>query len=202
MRVIVGRMAMAMVVLAGGAAAAKPGDGPELRGDEPPLTVLEAAAAQPCALKAGLCIAAGARSTVAVASAPVASAGAPAERPGKAAPVVPRFSRTAAVASSDGASSRPESAPWTLELLANLKRPAWAGNALFIFFDLEDPDAVENRQFTALFQAPIKAGAKVAARLNLGPEDGFRAGHSYRVRIVQLINGKEITLAEGDLSLL
>ena len=95
-----------------------------------------------------------------------------------------------------------ENAPWTLELTGTFKRPAWAGNALFLFFDLEDPDAIENRQFTALYQAPLKAGPKVAARLCLSPEDGFRPGHTYRIRVVQLISGKEIVLGESDVSLL
>ena len=39
-----------------------------------------------------------------------------------------------------------------------------------------------------------RPAAKVAARVSLSPEDGFRAGHTYRIRIVQLINGKEIVL--------
>ena len=80
---------------------------------------------------------------------------------------------------------------------ARSSAPAWTGNALFLFFDLEDPESIENRQFTALYQAPVKAGAKVAARVSLSPEDGFRAGHTYRIRVVQLINGKEIVLGRA-----
>jgi hypothetical protein len=38
--------------------------------------------------------------------------------------------------------------------------------------------------------------------VNLSPEEGFRAGHTYRIRIVQLIGGREIVLGEGDVSLL
>jgi len=187
-----------------GTAAAAPGELPDTAHEEdaPPLTVLEATAAQPCAVKQGMCIVAGGRSTLAMASAPVAAATATTSGAGKLAPVVPRFSRAASVASSDGAPTASDKAPWTLELDANLKRPAWTGNALFLFFDMEDAEALENRQFTALYQAPIKAGPKVAARVVLAPEDGFRAGHTYRVRIVQLINGKEIVLTEGDVSLL
>ncbi len=152
-----------------------------------PLQVLDSATA--CNLKSGLCLRAGAASTVAVASAPVASAGADSPS-AKSAPVVPRFERT-----------NSEGAPWTLEFAANLKKAALKGNALFIFFDLEDPGCVENRQFTALYQAPLKAGPKVAARVALSPDDGFRAGHTYRIRVIQLINNKEIVLTEGDVAL-
>ena len=48
----------------------------------------------------------------------------------------------------------------------------------------------------------MKAGARLAARVVLSPEDGFRAGHTYRIRVVQLINSKEIVLGESDVSLL
>jgi phage terminase large subunit-like protein len=199
---------LVLVALAG-TAAAGPGDLLDpTRGDAAaPLTILDPALATPCPQKPGICIVAGARSTISVASAALAAAAGPADKQSKAAIVVPRFSRAASVASSDGtqnaaATTPSEDAPWTLELTGTFKRPAWAGNALFLFFDLEDPDSIENRQFTALYQAPLKAGPKVAARVSLSPEDGFRPGHTYRVRIVQLISGKEIVLGESDVSLL
>jgi hypothetical protein len=198
-------MVMVMVMMGlCGAAAAKPGDLVDTlhHDDDSPLTILDAAKATPCAVKAGMCVTPGAPSTIAAPSSEVALASAgPNDKPGKAAPVVPRFQRAAQVAP-DGRSSSTDGAPWTLELSANLKRPAWAGNALFLFFDMEDHDAIQNKQTTAFYQAAIKAGPKVSARVSLSPEEGFRAGHSYRVRVVQLISGKEILLTEGDLSLL
>jgi phage terminase large subunit-like protein len=203
MRVVVGWVAM--VALAG-VAGANPGDLPDIvHSDAPPLTILDPAAATQCPQKPGICINAGARSTISVASAPMAAAAGTADKQSKAAIVVPRFSRAASVAASEGsqtATTPADDAPWTLEVTGTLKRAAWAGNALFLFFDLEDPESIENRQFTALFQAPVKAGPKLAARVSLSPEDGFRPGHTYRVRIVQLINGKEIVLGESDVSLL
>jgi hypothetical protein len=201
-------MGIAIWLGLGGVALAGPGDLMDTvhSSDEGgAVTVLEAAKAAPCALKAALCATPGARSTLAVASAPVASATpAPGEQPGHAplapsAPVVPRFARAGAAGE---AAAGDATGAWTIDLSANLKRSAWNGNALFIFFDAEDPEALENKQFTALYQAPIKAGPKLAARVALSPEEGFRAGHTYRVRIVQLVNGKEYLLAEGDLALM
>ncbi len=204
MRALVGWLAM--VALAG-TAAAGPGDPFDVGHEDAPLTILDPATATPCPEKPGICINAGARSTIAVASAPVAAAAGPADKQSKAAIVVPRFSRAASLAATGGAQTAaattpPDDAPWTLELSGTLKRAAWAGNALFLFFDLEDPDAIENRQFTALYQAPLKAGPRLAARVALSPEDGFRPGHTYRIRVVQLIAGKEIVLGESDVSLL
>ena len=42
----------------------------------------------------------------------------------------------------------------------------------------------------------------LAARLTLQPSEGFHAGHTYRLRVVQLVGGKEVLLAEGDVTLL
>jgi hypothetical protein len=184
----------AIWVALAGTAAAKPGELIDDR-DAGALTVLDVAAAPACAIKSGLCLRAG-HATVAVASAPVALVGGGEAAPasGKQAPVVPRFARA-------NANDSGEAAPWTLELAANLKKPAWSGNALFVFFDMDDPGAIENRQTTALYQATVKAGPKVAARLALSPDEGFRVGHTYRIRVIQLIKGKEILLAEGDVAL-
>ncbi len=165
--------------------------------DPEPVSVSDVAKAQPCTVKAGLCLHAGLR-TVAVESAALVSA-----TGGKAAPVVPRFARAAAVAQGGGAApaAPDQNAPWMLSLSANLKRPAWNGNAQFIFFDLDDPESIDTRTYTAMYQAVIKAGPKLAVDLALVPAEGFRAGHTYRLRIAQLVGGKEIVLAEGDMAL-
>src|SRR6478609_7466978 len=100
MRGVVGGMVM---LAAAGSAVAKPGDLIDTlhHDDAPPLTILDFASAQPCAAKSGLCIAAGARSTIAVAAQPVAPADetatnvkAPA-KPGPLLALLPRFSRAA-----------------------------------------------------------------------------------------------------------
>ncbi|HEX4459613.1 MAG TPA: hypothetical protein VIA18_16645 [Polyangia bacterium] len=190
----------AMLLAATGAALADPTE-IGTRGDngDSPLQLL-AAPTQPCAVKGGICLTAGSH-TMAVSSAEVAVA----TGGGKAPPIVPRFARAEAVASADGsggsASSSGANAPWTVELTGTLKRPAWNGNALFLFFDLEDPNSIDNREYTALYQAPLKAGKNLTAQVALSPDEGFRAGHTYRLRVVQLINNKEMLLTEADLAL-
>jgi len=142
-----------------------------------------------CVRPGVMCWFAGARTTIAVESQAVASA------PGKdlAVPAAQRFAR-ATQPGGEGA--------WTVDLQATLKRPSWNGNLVFLLYDAEDPEALEARQFTALYQTSVKASKLLSARLSLSNEEGFRAGHTYRVRIVQLINGREILLAEGDVTLL
>jgi hypothetical protein len=39
-------------------------------------------------------------------------------------------------------------------------------------------------------------------KLVLHSQDGFRAGHTYRLRVVQIVAGKEIELSSGEIGLL
>lgn len=93
------------------------------------------------------------------------------------------------------------SAPWVVDVGATLPRAALAGNTLFILYDMEDPQAVAKHQVAALWQAPISGGNQLAARLTLTPDDGFHADHNYRLRVVQLIGGKEVLLSDGTIRL-
>lgn len=187
----------AMLLTATGVALADPTDlsARDSGGGDSPLQLLTVPS-QPCGVKGGICLTAGSH-TMAVSSAEVATA----TTGGKAPPLVPRFARAEAMASADGAGGASANAPWSVEVAGALKRPAWNGNALFIFFDLEDPNSIDNHEYTALYQTPLKAGKNLAARVALSPEEGFRAGHTYRLRVVQLINNKEMLLTETDLAL-
>jgi len=175
-----------------GLADAAPGDG-QLQDH---IEILE----QPsfhCPVRGSVCLTVGARSTVA---APSAAAAALDGHPAAGAP--PRFSRVDTAAKNSREARVDDSVPWTLDLSANLRHRALAGNALFLIYDAENPKAMASREVTAMWQAPIPAGDKIAARLTLSPEDGFRPGHAYRIRVVQLVRGKEVILADGQVKLL
>jgi hypothetical protein len=166
-----------------------------------PLTITDVAEPKGCAGRAGtVCFAASGRATIAVESGAVAVAP-PAGKKQPAPVIVPRFARATSLAGTTLTGPSTGGA-WTLDVLAALKKPALAGNAIFMLFDNDDPEALAARQFTALYQASVKAGPKLGARLQLSPEEGFRAGHTYKLRIMQLVSGREILLAEGDVTLL
>lgn len=90
---------------------------------------------------------------------------------------------------------------WVIDLYGSFKKPSLAGNAQFIFSDVEDSKSSKSRVVTALYQMPVKAGGSVSARVHLSTDEGFRAGRTYRSHVVQLIGGKEVILAEGDFQL-
>ncbi len=147
------------------------------------LTILPPAEGRACSARSGVCLYAS-RPTIAVEAASAAVAA----RKSAAAPV-PQFARAE------------KSGPWLVDLHATLKRAAVAGNALFVIFDEEDPHAVENHEYTALYQTAIHSGRALSARLAFHPDEGFRAGHTYRLRVAQLIGGKEMVLTEAELTL-
>jgi hypothetical protein len=103
-------------------------------------------------------------------------------------PVVPAFRRQ-----HDGLA-----ADWAIDVGAALSRTAWRGNAIFLFFDLGDTGAIEEGRYTALYQADIAKAKELHAHVHLSPASGFQAGHTYRMRIAQLIRGAEVVLAQGD----
>ena len=92
--------------------------------------------------------------------------------------------------------------PWTLDVGARLRKPALAGNAVFLVYDSEDPKALGHREVVRAWQAEVPAGTRLAARFTLSPNDGFRPGHGYRIRIVQIVRGKEVLLSDAPLQLL
>jgi hypothetical protein len=151
---------------------------------EEPLKVLDTARAASCK---SVCFQAGARTTVLVEAA---------------AQKLPQFRRAAAVAAAGETPRAETSQAWTVDVAAQLKKAAVSGNTLFVFFDMADPNSVKENATSALFQAPVKAGRSLAAHLSLSPEDGFHAGHTYRLRIAQLIGGREVVLVESDFTLL
>jgi hypothetical protein len=167
---------------------AAPGDG--VTDSQPRLEILNPTGS--CAPAGALCITAGAATTVVVPP-PVVIAAPPSQTPQPPAP--PQFARvmSSAVRGADPL-------PWIVEVQANLRQPALTGNALFLIYDAQDPGALANHEVTALLQGSVVAGSRIAARLPLSPEDGFRAGR-YLIQVAQIINGKEVVLADGELRL-
>jgi hypothetical protein len=92
-------------------------------------------------------------------------------------------------------------AAWTVELDALLRKPAVAGTALFVFTDIGDVKGNETNGYTALFEAVVPKTDLIVADLVLPMEEGFQPQHIYRLRVTQLLHGKQVVLAEGELQL-
>lgn len=166
-----------------GPAYAAPGD----TGDQDRLEILDSTLAA-CPIRGELCFATGAAATRTVG----------AEYGGD---TTPNFTRVTRAANRTASGAPDDSVPWTVEANALLRQRVLTGNVLFIVYDTDDRKAMAKHEVTALWQDTARAGATLSARLVFSPEDGFHAGHTYRINVAQIINGRQIILASGDIHL-
>jgi hypothetical protein len=164
--------------------------------DESRVLILESTK-HACTARGGICFYAGASTTV---SEPSAAAAALGTHP--AAGLSPSFGRVGAVAARGQRADADDAIPWVVEVNAALRHKALAGNVVFLIYDGEHGKAVSTHEVLGAWQAKIPAGEHLTARLTLNPDDGFRPGRTYRIRVVQILRGKEHTLTDGTVRLL
>lgn len=177
-------MSLLPMGLVSGVSYAAPGDA----NTQPGVEVLEPSRPG-CAIVGSLCVVAGAPTTLAMNPTDTAARTLPPAQ----------FVR---IGADKNKAAVDDDVPWTLDVHATLRRPALAGNALFLVYDAEDRAAIAAHEVTGMWQAAVPAGDKLSARLSLSPEDGFHAGHTYLIRVAQIIRGRETVLAEGEVRLM
>lgn len=101
-----------------------------------------------------------------------------------------------------------DSETWTLHFIAHLKKAAGAEELHVVFYEKLDPKAPKVAKPAGppepvnAYPIHTKADAKmVMSELPLKPEDGFKSGGKYEVRVTRLINGKEEIYAKTNLEL-
>ena len=86
---------------------------------------------------------------------------------------------------------------WSLFYVAYLKRAVGAPEVNVVFYDAKDKG-----EPTSAFQITTQADARaVSGTLSFSKEQGFKAGHTYDVRVTRLIGGKEEVFARTALTL-
>ncbi len=179
------------VGMAPGLASAAPGDSADDSGVQ-----MIALPSYVCPAIGGICLTSGAPTTVATASDAAAALDV---HPAAGSP--PGFARLAPGDTPLNRDAVDDSVPWTLNLNATLRHNALSGNAVFLVYDTKNPRALQDHEVTGVWQASVPAGDRLAARLTMSPVDGFHAGHTYRIRIAQIVHGKEVLLAEAPVRL-
>jgi hypothetical protein len=185
------------VLLLSNLAAARPGAVAGGEDGESHLTILQPPQTRPCVARGTVCFFAAEGTTLAADSGSFTTV----SKRHSPATVRPSFSRTSTTTDEKGKQLLRDQ-PWQLLLTAMLRRPAWAGNAVVVVYDLDNPTALATRTIMGLYQALIPAGRSFGAQLSLSPGDGYQEGRTYRVQVLQLIQGKEILLAESDITLM
>jgi len=187
---------LGMIALSTGAGLGEASASPGSFMDQPRLEILEPTAAS-CTGRTAVCMSPGAKNTVMV---PPSTSATPARSTSTGA--VPRFSRERPKAVSTRSAPYDDTVPWTVQMSATLRQPAYSGNVVFVVYDRNEARAASHHEVAAVWQGAVVSGKKLTARLTLSPEDGFRPDHTYRIRVVQIIKGKEVRLADGDLRLM
>jgi hypothetical protein len=88
-------------------------------------------------------------------------------------------------------------APWVINFLAVFKKPAAKGPMTVQFVDKKDPKSLvdqyspQNDSATLVYQGSYE----------LDPDRGFNTGHTYLVRVGQIIKGKFQPYAMGEITL-
>ena len=87
--------------------------------------------------------------------------------------------------------------PWTINYLAVFKRPSVPGAMTVQFFEKGDAKSLVDQY------SPENAGASLVFQgtFDLSPDQGFNKGHSYVIKVGQLLKGKFVPYASGELAL-
>jgi hypothetical protein len=111
------------------------------------------------------------------------------------------LTRAARVASKSGGAAADRKQAWQLQLVAQLKQKSLTGTVMVVVYDRADPQAIANREVTALWDFKTVGAKLLGVHASLDPEDGFLAGHTYLFRVTQILGKREVVLAEGDIKL-
>ena len=112
--------------------------------------------------------------------------------------IVTTLARGTQVATLGKTDSVPESDTWHLEMIARLRARTTTEPIIVAVLDYTDPDGMARKEATAVWQidsAPVK---DLGMRFVFAAEDGFKAKHTYQVRVVQGLGANEKLLAEGN----
>jgi hypothetical protein len=87
---------------------------------------------------------------------------------------------------------------WTMYFVAYLKKAAGSPQVNVVFYD----EAEKKHEPTNAFPIATQASAKIlVSSVSFGSEQGFKAGHSYKVMITRLVAGKEDVYARATVTL-
>jgi len=92
----------------------------------------------------------------------------------------------------------PESDGWHVEVIGRFKARASSEPIIVAVMDYTDPDGMARKEATAVWQIGSSPVKDLGMRIVLAAEDGFKAHHTYLVRMVQGVGANEKILAEGN----
>jgi hypothetical protein len=86
-------------------------------------------------------------------------------------------------------------------MVGRFKARASSEPIIVAVLDYMDPEGMARKEATAVWQIGSSPVKDIGMRLVLAAEDGFKAHHTYLVRMVQGVGANEKILAEGNFML-
>ena len=111
------------------------------------------------------------------------------------------LARGTQVATSEGLARAKAEQAWQAELVARFERRSQKAPVMVAFFDRDDQESIIENTPMIVWTVTMEPGRDLGMRLLLTPQDGFVASRSYTVRVVQVVDGRVLSLAEGDVHL-
>lgn len=87
--------------------------------------------------------------------------------------------------------------PWSLRYLAVFKKPSVKGPMTIQFFDKSEPGTIVEQDSPS----NDEAGFVFQSSYELSPDSGFNKGHTYLIKVGQILKGKFVSYATGELTL-
>ena len=111
------------------------------------------------------------------------------------------LARGTQVAARQGLGQAAAEQPWQAELVARFSGRSQNAPVLVAIFDRDDQESIIENTPMILWSVNMEPGRELGLRLSLSPEDGFVPSRTYMVRVVQVVDGRVRSLAEGDVHL-
>jgi hypothetical protein len=93
---------------------------------------------------------------------------------------------------------RSQNEQWTMYFIAWLKKAPGSQEVNLVFYDKAD----KSKEPTNAFPITTKESAKIlVSSISFGTDQGFKAGHTYDVRVTRLVGGKEDVYARSTITL-
>lgn len=92
---------------------------------------------------------------------------------------------------------------WTVNLLAFLNKDPGGDSMMLVFYDRDDKESQKKLEPIQNVELASTKGNRIVSypSLALSPDANFTAGKTYLLKITQLKGGKEVVLAEAQLTL-
>jgi hypothetical protein len=111
------------------------------------------------------------------------------------------LARGTQLAAREGVGQAAEEQAWHVALVARFSGRSQKAPVMVAFFDKDDQESIIENTPMIVWTVTMEPGRDLGMQLLLSPQDGFVPSRTYWVRVVQVVEDRVRSLAEGDVHL-